>query len=254
MTHPLMPKATAVWLVENTALSFEQIADFCGLHALEVQAIADDEVAIGMQGLDPITAGELTLEEIERCQADPSSRLNPAENRTPVAKKKGARYTPVSKRQDRPDAIAWLIKNYPEMSDAQISKLIGTTKPTINSIRERSHWNIANIKAQNPVALGLCSAENLEKSVAISRARAGTTHAPNKGPKEDGPAPSIPVAKAAPEPEPEPEPEPKPKTEPTADTLFAPQLPAPEEETLAIEQNTDSEPIEMPAPDSEKSE
>ena len=242
MTHPLMPKATAVWLVENTALSFEQIADFCGLHSLEVQAIADDEVAIGMQGLDPITAGELTMVEIERCQADPGTRLNPAENRTPVAKKKGARYTPVSKRQDRPDAISWLIKNYPEMSDAQISKLIGTTKPTINSIRERTHWNIANIKAQNPVALGLCSADNLEKSVAISRARAGTTHAPNRGPKEDGPAPSIPVTPA-------PEPEPENKPEPTVENVFVEQLPAPEEETLAIEQNTDSDPIEMPAPD-----
>ena len=196
MTHPLMPKATAVWLVENTALSFDQIADFCGLHSLEVQAIADDEVAIGMQGLDPITAGELTFDEVERCQADPASRLNPAENRTPVAKKKGARYTPVSKRQDRPDAISWLIKNYPEISDAQISKLIGTTKPTINSIRERTHWNTTNIKAQNPVSLGLCSAENLEKSVAISRARAGVTHVPKMS-KEDVPAPSIPVASVA---------------------------------------------------------
>ncbi len=242
MTHPLMPKATAVWLVENTALSFEQIADFCGLHSLEVQAIADDEVAIGMQGLDPITAGELTMEEIERCQADSGVRLNPAANRTPVAKKKGARYTPVSKRQDRPDAISWLIKNYPEMSDAQISKLIGTTKPTISSIRERSHWNITNIKPQNPVGLGLCTAENLEKSVAISRARAGTTHAPNKAPSADGPAPSMPVEEAAPAPA------------LTAETAFVEQLPAPETETLAIEQNTDSDPIAMPAPEEEKAE
>ena len=257
MTHPLMPKATAVWLVENTALSFEQIADFCGLHSLEVQAIADDEVAIGMQGLDPITAGELTMVEIERCQADPGTRLNPAENRTPVAKKKGARYTPVSKRQDRPDAISWLIKNYPEMSDAQISKLIGTTKPTINSIRDRNHWNTANIKAQNPVGLGLCSADDLEKIVAIARARAGTAHAPTKT-LDTEPAPSMPV----------PEPKaPEPKPEPTAETLFktvpeaAPEaeaeaepelLAAPESETLAIEQDTSSEPIEMPAPDSEK--
>ena len=130
MNHPLMPKATAVWLVENTALSFEQIADFCGLHALEVNAIADDEVVFGMQGMNPISAGDLTLDEIERCQVDPTARLNPATTRTPVAKKKSARYTPVSKRQDRPDAIAWLIKNYPELSDAQISKLVGTTKPT----------------------------------------------------------------------------------------------------------------------------
>ncbi|MBT4464410.1 MAG: DUF1013 domain-containing protein, partial [Rhodospirillaceae bacterium] len=172
MTHPLMPKATAVWLVENTALTFEQVADFCGLHALEVQAIADDEVAIGMQGMDPIAAGELTQEELDRCAADTSARLNPSKDRTPVAKHKGARYTPVSKRQDRPDAIAWLIKSYPELSDAQISKLIGTTKPTINSIRERSHWNITNIKPQNPVGLGLCTGEALEKIVEVARKRA----------------------------------------------------------------------------------
>jgi hypothetical protein len=244
MTHPLMPKATAVWLVENTALSFEQIADFCGLHSLEVQAIADDEVAIGMQGLDPIVAGEVTMVEIERCQADPGTRLNPAVNRTPVPKKKGARYTPVSKRQDRPDAIAWLIKNYAEMSDAQISKLIGTTKPTINSIRDRSHWNHANIKAQNPVGLGLCSAADLEKIVAIARARAGTTHAPNKAAVEDAPAPVIP----------QPEPKVEPEVEPTVESVFQEQLPAPETETLAIEQDTSSEPIEMPAPDSDKPE
>ena len=174
MTHPLMPKATAVWLVENTALTFEQVADFCGLHALEVQAIADDEVAIGMQGMDPIAAGELTQEELDRCAADTSARLNPSKDRTPVAKHKGARYTPVSKRQDRPDAISWLLKNYPELSDAQISRLIGTTKPTINAIRDKSHWNSANIKQQNPVSLGLCSGEDLEKIVAIARARAGT--------------------------------------------------------------------------------
>ena len=178
MTHPLMPKATAVWLVENTALTFDQIADFCGLHALEVQAIADDEVAIGMQGLDPIRADELTMDEITRCVADPSARLNPSPARTPIPKQKGARYTPVSKRQDRPDAISWIIKNYPEMSDAQISKLIGTTKPTINAIRDRTHWNSPNITAQNPVGLGLCSGEALEKAIAIARARAGTTRAP----------------------------------------------------------------------------
>jgi len=177
MTHPLMPKATAVWLVENTALTFEQIADFCGLHALEVQAIADDEVAVGMQGLDPIRADELTKEEIDRCVADPTARLNPSPERTPIPKQKGARYTPVSKRQDRPDAISWIIKNYPEMSDAQISKLIGTTKPTINAIRDRTHWNSPNITPRNPVALGLCSGEAMEKAIIIARARAGTTRA-----------------------------------------------------------------------------
>jgi hypothetical protein len=182
MNHPLMPKATAVWLVENTALSFEQIADFCGLHALEVNAIADDEVVFGMQGMNPVSAGDLTLEEIERCQADTQNRLKPAPARAPIAKKKVARYTPVSKRQDRPDAIAWLVKNYPELSDAQISRLIGTTKPTINAIRDRTHWNTTNIKAQNPVNLGLCSADDLEKIVVLARARAGTTHKPNNVP------------------------------------------------------------------------
>ena len=179
MNHPLMPKATAVWLVENTALSFQQIADFCGLHALEVNAIADDEVVFGMQGMNPVSSGELTLEEIERCQSDPDARLKPAPTRTPVAKKKSARYTPVSKRQDRPDAIAWLLKNYPILSDAQISRLIGTTKPTINAVRDRSHWNTPNIKAQNPVSLGLCSTGDLEKIVSTARARAGNTRRPH---------------------------------------------------------------------------
>jgi hypothetical protein len=178
MAHPLMPKATAVWLVENTALTFEQIADFCGLHALEIQAIADGEVPV-MQGLDPVTAGELTREEIERCQNDPAARLNPAPlvSADMQAKMKGgARYTPVSKRQDRPDAIAWILKNYPEISDAQVSKLIGTTKSTIQSVRDRSHWNASNIKPRNPVGLGLCSEADLEKVIAVARARAGTVH------------------------------------------------------------------------------
>ncbi|MBT3306025.1 MAG: DUF1013 domain-containing protein [Alphaproteobacteria bacterium] len=175
MVHPLMPKATAVWLVENTALTFNQIAEFCGLHDLEVQAIADDEVAMGMQGLDPVACGELTQEELDRCIADPSAKLEKAKpnNPLPKARQKGARYTPVSKRQDRPDAIAWLVKNHPELSDAQISKLIGTTKPTINAIRERSHWNMPNIKPQNPVALGLCVTADLEKVVAVARKKAG---------------------------------------------------------------------------------
>ena len=179
MALPLMPKATAVWLVENTVLTFEQIATFCGMHKLEVQAIADDEVAIGMQGMDPIAGGELTQEEIDRCSADSTIHLVQAvrKNSVPPAKQKGARYTPVSKRQDRPDAISWLLKNYPELSDAQISRLIGTTKPTINSIRDKTHWNSPNIKQQNPVSLGLCSGVDLEKIVVIARARAGTVHA-----------------------------------------------------------------------------
>lgn len=188
MARPLMPKATAVWLVENTALTFRQIAEFCGLHELEVQAIADDEVAVGMQGLDPIQSGELTQEELERCEADATASLKAAKPSLPQpkAKTKGARYTPVAKRQDRPDAIAWLLKNYPEMSDGQISKLIGTTKPTINSVRDRSHWNTPNIKPQNPVGLGLCSSEDLEKVIAVARARAGTVHAPAAQPSESG--------------------------------------------------------------------
>lgn len=180
MAQPLMPKATAVWLVENTALSFEQIAEFVGLHELEVQAIADGEVAVGMQGADPISSGVLTQEEIDRCQADPNAMLKMIKATLPQPKVrgKGARYTPVSKRQDRPDAIAWILKHHPEMTDAQMSRLIGTTKPTIKSVRERSHWNISNIKPQSPVGLGLCSEADLEKMVAIARAKAGTVHAP----------------------------------------------------------------------------
>lgn len=178
MAKPLMPKATAVWLVENTALTFEQIADFCGLHVLEIQAIADGEVAIGMQGLDPVAQGELSKEELERCQRDRNARIRAATPTIPLpsAKPKGARYTPVSKRQDRPDAIAWLLKHYPELSDAQLSKLIGTTKPTIGAVRDKSHWNASNIKPRNPVSLGLCSENELEKEVAVARARAGTVH------------------------------------------------------------------------------
>lgn len=178
MLRPLMPKATAVWLVENTALTFEQIADFCGMHTLEIQAIADGDVAIGMQGRDPIAAGELTQQEIDRCSADPDRRLRPADTQIPLpeARPKGARYTPVSKRQDRPDAIAWLLKNYPELSDAQLCKLIGTTKPTIDKVRDRTHWNAANIKARNPVSLGLCSEADLEKEVNLARAKAGIVH------------------------------------------------------------------------------
>ena len=182
MVHPLMPKATAVWLVENTALTFDQIADFCGLHALEVHAIADDEVALGIQGLDPIAGGELTQEELERCVLDTKASLALAKQdiSIPRAKQKGARYTPVSKRQDRPDAISWLVKNHPELTDAQISKLIGTTKPTINTIRDRTHWNMVNIKPQNPVTLGLCLNEDLEKVVTKARAKAGIVQEPVK--------------------------------------------------------------------------
>jgi len=195
MAHPLMPKATAVWLVDNTMLTFTQIAQFCGLHELEVQAIADGDVAVGMQGLDPVKAGAVTAEEVARCEADQNAVLQMVKPNIPQpkARQKGARYTPVSKRGDRPNAIAWLVKNYPELSDAQISKLIGTTKPTIVSIRDRTHWNSTNIKPENPVGLGLCSAVDLEKAVALARARAGTVHAPRQ--EEQAPAASdTPVA------------------------------------------------------------
>jgi hypothetical protein len=183
-----MPKATAVWLVDNTKLTFEQIAHFCGLHELEVQAIADGEVAIGMQGLDPVAAGQVSKEEIARCELDPDARLTISEPTVPMpkARQKGARYTPIAKRQDRPDAIAWLLRNYPELSDAQVSRLIGTTKPTITSVRDRSHRNAANIKPQSPVYLGLCSAADLEKAVAIARSRSGANRAPAEDTAPEG--------------------------------------------------------------------
>src|SRR5690349_17221025 len=168
MAAPLMPKATAVWLVENTGLTFHQIADFCGLHELEVQAIADGEVAMQMQGLDPIANGQTTKAEIERCEKDPDARMKLSPQAIPVAmvKHKGPRYTPIAKRQDKPNAIAWLVKNHPELSDAQVSKLIGTTKPTIAAIRDRTHWNSSNIKPQHPVTLGLCSVAELDSALA----------------------------------------------------------------------------------------
>jgi uncharacterized protein len=167
MPLPLMPKATAVWLVENTALSFDQIGEFCGLHPLEVQAIADGEVALQMLGLDPIANGQITLDEIERGQKDPTAHLKIANKAlpAPLVKHKGPRYTPIAKRQDKPNAIAWLVKNHPELSDGQVSKLVGTTKPTIQAIRERTHWNVTNIKPQHPVTLGLCTLEELETVV-----------------------------------------------------------------------------------------
>ena len=177
MAQPLMPKATAVWLVENTALTFEQISDYCGLHALQIQAIADGEVAAGMQGLNPTLSGQLTKSEIERCEVDSSARLKTSKPKVPLPKpkNKGARYTPISKRQDRPDAIAWLLKNYSELSDGQVSRLIGTTKPTINSVRDKTHQNSQNITPQSPVFLGLCSGDELEKAVIKARKKAEKT-------------------------------------------------------------------------------
>ncbi len=168
MALPLMPKATAVWLVENTSLTFDQIGEFCGLHPLEVQAIADGEVAVQMQGLDPVANGQLTLEELERAQKDPTYRLKLSAQAVPVpvVKHRGPRYTPIAKRQDKPDAVAWLLKSHPELSDGQISKLIGTTKPTIQAVRDRTHWNSPNIKPRHPVALGLCTLAELDAAVA----------------------------------------------------------------------------------------
>lgn len=173
MALPLMPKATAVWLVENTGLSFDQIAEFCGMHELEVQAIADGEVAVGMVGRDPVAGGELTWDEIHRAEKDPNAKLQMRQQDLPqpVARAKGPRYTPVTKRGDKPDAIAWLLKTYPQFSDAQICKLIGTTKPTIASVRDKTHWNAQNIKPRNPVLLGLCSQRELE--AALEKARKG---------------------------------------------------------------------------------
>ncbi|MFI4987660.1 MAG: cell cycle transcriptional regulator TrcR [Alphaproteobacteria bacterium] len=168
-----MPKATAVWLVENTTLTFKQIAEYCGLHELEVQAIADGEVVGGMQGLDPVANGQLAKEEIAKGQADPAYELQLAipSIHLPEARTKGARYTPVAKRSDRPDAIAWLLKNHPELTDAQITKLVGTTKHTIQAVRDRSHWNTPNIRAQSPVLLGLATNDELEKAVHRARDR-----------------------------------------------------------------------------------
>lgn len=168
MTTPLMPKATAVWLVDNTALSFIQIAEFCELHELEVQGIADGDVAAGIKGLDPLSNDQLTQEQIERCEADETKRLVLLKKQesvpTPV-RRQGPRYTPVSRRQDRPNAIAWLVRYHPELSDAQISKLVGTTKPTIQAIRDRTHWNSANITAVDPVSFGLCTQIELDALV-----------------------------------------------------------------------------------------
>ncbi|WP_340313004.1 DUF1013 domain-containing protein [Rhizorhabdus argentea] len=173
MAQPLMPHATASWLVDNTALSFPQIADFCGLHILEVQAIADDMAATKLTGRDPVRAGELSMSEIEKGQKDPNYRLVMLKGPDQQRRTKGPRYTPVSKRQDKPDGIAWIIRNHPEVSDGQISKLIGTTRTTIAAIRDRTHWNIANIVPKDPVTLGLCSQRELDAVVAKAAKAAG---------------------------------------------------------------------------------
>jgi hypothetical protein len=175
---PLMPKATAVWLVDNTSLTFQQIADFCGLHPLEVKGIADGEVAQGIKGMDPVAKGEITREQLDAAQADPKQRLKVTRRRADMPepkKRKGPRYTPVSRRQDRPDAIKWLVRYHPELSDAQICKLVGTTKPTINAIRDNSHWNASNLTPRDPVTLGLCTQIELDEAVRKAAGRRAKT-------------------------------------------------------------------------------
>jgi len=248
-----MPKATAVWLVDNTALTFEQIAAFCGLHDLEVQGIADGEVAVGIRGLDPITNDQLTRDEIVRCEQDKSLRLNLNAPSTKVPQRtRRARYTPVSKRQDRPNAIAWLIKNYPELNDAQIGKLLGTTKSTITAVRERTHWNTQNISPHDPLLLGICSESELLEELRKARRRqereekkaareAAKKAAAKLEASEAEAAPAAPAAPeavsepapapasqptSAPEPAPQPTPEPAPDSsqestsEPSVDSVF----------------------------------
>jgi uncharacterized protein len=174
MASILMPKATAVWLIDNTSLSFDQVARFCELHVLEVKGIADGDVAAGVRGLDPIGAGQLTREEIEKAEADPSydmQAVSPKHAEKMVQKRRGPRYTPLSRRQERPDAIAWMIRNHPEVPDSQIGKLIGTTKTTIEAVRTRNHWNSSNIKPVDPVSLALCSQIDLDAVVSKAAAK-----------------------------------------------------------------------------------
>ncbi|MBA4353350.1 MAG: DUF1013 domain-containing protein [Novosphingobium sp.] len=172
-TYPLMPHATASWLVDNTALTFEQISEFCGLHILEVQAMADDLAGQKYTGRDPLHSGELNQTEIDKGQANPEYRLKMQRAPISVSRTKGPRYTPVSKRQDKPDGIAWILRNHPEVSDAQVGKLIGTTRTTIAAIRDRSHWNISNINPKDPVTLGLCSQRELDALVAKAAKKMG---------------------------------------------------------------------------------
>jgi len=186
MNLPLMPKATAIWLVENTSLSFKQIANFCGMHELEIKGIADGEVGAGIKGLNPITNNQLTKEEIERCSNDTDLELeiivNEISTKTEQSKKKN-KYTPLSKRQDRPDAVYWLIRNHPELKDSQIARLVGSTKSTIDAIKNRTHWNMTNIRPQDPIGLGLC--RQIELDEAIDKAERSMKRAQKKKEKEE---------------------------------------------------------------------
>jgi hypothetical protein len=186
----LMPKATAVWLVDNTSLTFEQIADFANLHPLEVKGIADGEVARDIRGADPIANGQLTREELDKAQGDPGYRMKAHKSRhaellKPI--KKGPRYTPVSRRQDRPDAIAWFVRNHPEITDAQVSKILGTTKATIDQVRDRTHWNSANIKPVDPVTLGLVTQLELDAVVKMAAEKKARDDARKAAQKPEGP-------------------------------------------------------------------
>lgn len=217
MTQILMPKATAVWLIDNTGMTFKQISEFCDLHILEVEGIADGDVAAGIRGADPIANGQVSREEIEKAEGDPNYAMKPnsfdSDKMEPKTKKKGPRYTPLSRRQDRPDAIAWLVRNHPELPDAHISKLIGTTKPTIKAIRERTHWKINTINPTDPVSLGLCSQIDLDSYVKKAAEKRAKEQA--KLDAEGG------GETLAPLPTPEPEAE-KPKVEHTLESLFKP--------------------------------
>ncbi len=218
MANILMPKATAVWLIDNTTLTFTQIAEFCELHHLEVKGIADGDVAQGMRGADPIASGELTREEIRKAEADSDYRMVLAEQKIDPSisqpKRKGARYTPVSRRQNRPDAIAWFLYHHKEVTDAQIGKLIGTTKPTINAVRDRSHWNAQNIKPVDPVTMGLCSQIELDELISKASEKRRKLEA-ERAENLDGPGlePTV-------EPEEEVEVEEKAEKTFTAETLF----------------------------------
>ncbi|MEL7108567.1 MAG: cell cycle transcriptional regulator TrcR [Pseudomonadota bacterium] len=225
MADILMPKATAVWLIDNTTLTFDQIADLCGLHHLEVKGIADGDVAENMRGVDPISGGELTREEIQKGEEDPDYRLKTAPSKIahiPQPKRKGARYTPVARRGDKPDAIAWFIRNHPEVTDPQISKLIGTTKATITNVRDKTHWNSQNIKPVDPVTLGLCSQIELDEVIAKASVRRKKMEA-ERVEQEAGPglAPAESVEQAEPfSAEPTPEPSAS-SDEPNADDVFS---------------------------------
>jgi hypothetical protein len=198
---PLMPKATAVWLVDNTALTFEQIAELCGLHTLEVKGIADGDVAQGIKGMDPVTSGQLTRDEIERGEKNDGHKLRMAEQKVilpqTATRKKRPRYTPVSRRHDRPNAVLWLLRQHPELKDSQIVRLVGTTKPTITQIRERTHWNTSNLVPQDPVTLGLCKQLDLDAEV-LKAAKRAAANRPAGAPIPDPGGALLPASETVP--------------------------------------------------------